>query len=327
MNWFLLIIACIILWSVTDVLYKASSPQNDPLSHYKTFVWIGIVMALAGGIMSTWSDTLLQSFKIIMEDVIYLIPLGVVYAAALFFGLLGKKHLPASIVSVLENTGGALVAIIIYYYYLLTGYILPSYEFGAIDIVATVSIIVGIILIGKEEQALFKKEIFLEEDKKTHRLGALALFFPIIYTLIDVFSVAEIGGISGNDGIVGSGGGYLIPGIDFFVFECIGIALISLFVWLYLLVVKKYLYNPFKQEEFIRCNAATGETFGTMTFIFAASIDPILTAPIASFHCILTIVLARLFLKERLTKKQYISLGLVVAGVILLAFADIFSWR
>ena len=118
MEWFLLIVGCIILWSVTDILYKASSPQNDPLSHYKTFVWIGIVMLLAGGIMSTWSDTLLDSFKAIMNDVSYLIPFGLIYAAALLFGLIGKKHLPASIVSVPENTGGALVAIIIYYYYL-----------------------------------------------------------------------------------------------------------------------------------------------------------------------------------------------------------------
>ena len=186
MNWFWLTLGCIILWSVTDVLYKASSPHNDPLSHYKTFIWIGIVMALAGGIMSTWSDTLLDSLKVIKNDLVYLVPFGLVYAAALLFGLVGKKHLPASIVSSLENIGGALVAIIIYYYYLLTGYILPSYEFGAIDFIATILIILGVIFIGREEQALFKKEIHLEEDKKKHRLGALALFFPIIYTLIDI---------------------------------------------------------------------------------------------------------------------------------------------
>ena len=116
MNWFLFTVACIILWSITDILYKASSPQNDPLSHYKTFVWIGIVMALAGCIMSTWSDTLLDSFRIVKNNLLYLVPLGIIYAAALLFGLLGKKHLAASVVSALENIGGALVAIIIYYY-------------------------------------------------------------------------------------------------------------------------------------------------------------------------------------------------------------------
>ena len=325
MNWFLLTLSCVILWSITDILYKASSPQNDPLSHYKTFVWVGIVMALAGGIMSTWSDTLLDSIKTVKDDLLYLIPMGLIYSAALFFGLLGKKHLPASVVSSLENIGGALVAIIIYYYYLLTGYILPSYEFGIIDFIATIAIIIGVILLGREEQALSKQEVHLEEDKKKHRLGALALFFPILYTLIDVFSVAEIGGISGNSGITDATDEIFIPAMDFFIFECFGIALTSIGVWLYLWIVKKHVYNPFQPEEFIRCSAATGETFGTMTFIFAATINPVLTAPITSFHCLLTIVLARIFLKERLSKKQYISLGFVLLGIVMLGFADIFG--
>ena len=325
MNWFLLTVACVVLWSVTDILYKASSPQNDPLSHYKTFVWIGIVMALAGCIMSTWSDTLLDSIKTVMGDILYLIPFCLIYAAALLFGLLGKKHLAASVVSSLENTGGALVAIIIYYYYLLTGYILPSYEFGVIDFIATLSIIIGVILIGRDEQALMKQEAHLEEDKKKHPLGALALFFPILYTLIDVFSVAEIGGISGNSGITDAADEIFIPAMDFFIMECAGIALTSACVWLFLWIVKKHVYNPFQPEEHIRCSAAMSETFGTMTFIFAAEINPILTAPITSFHCILTIVLARFFLKERLSKKQYISLSFVVLGIVLIGFADIFG--
>ena len=325
MSWFLFTLACVIFWSVTDVLYKASSPQNDPLSHYKTFVWIGIVMALAGAIMSTWSSTLIQSIQIVKEELLYLVPLGLIYAAALFFGLLGKKHLAASVVSSLENIGGALVAVIIYYYYLLTGYILPSYEFGVIDFIATFSIIIGVILIGRDEQSLMRKEIHLEEDKQQHRLGALALFFPIIYTLIDVFSVAEIGGISGNSGITDAADAVFIPAMDFFVFECIAIALVSVLIWLYLLIVKKYAYNPLEPEEFVRCSAAMSETFGTMTFIFAAELNPVLTAPITSFHCLLTIVLARVFLKERLSKKQYINLGFVVLGVVLIGFADIFG--
>lgn len=325
MNWFLFTVACVILWSITDILYKASSPQNDPLSQYKTFVWVGIVMALAGCIMSTWSNSLINSMKIVKDEVLYLIPMGLIYGAALFFGLLGKKHLDASVVSSLENIGGALVAIIIYYYYLLTGYILPSYEFGVIDFIATVSIIIGVILIGREEQALMRQETHLEEAKQKHRLGALALFFPILYTLIDVFSVAEIGGVSGNSGIVAAGEVTFIPAMDFFIFECAGIAFISVFMWLYLLVVKKYVYNPFQPEEFVRCSAATAETFGTMTFIFASSINPVLTAPITSFHCLVTIVLARVFLKERLSKKQCISLGFVVLGIVLIGIADIFG--
>ena len=325
MTWFLLSLSCIILWSVSDILYKASSDQNDPLSHYKTFVWVGIVMALVGFIMCTWSETLLDSIKIVMNDVFYLVPLCIIYAAALFLGLLGVKHLDASVVSPLKNIDGALAAIIIYYYYLLTGYIHPSYAIRIVDFIATVFIIIGVILLGRQEQALFKQDLHLSEDKRKHRIGALALFFPILYTLVDVFSIAEISGINGNSGIVSAGAEASIPAIDFFILECAGIAMVSIFMWLYLFIVKKYAYNPFQPEEIIRCGAATGETFGTMTFILAASINPVFTAPMTSLYCIVTIVLARIFLKERLTKKQYLSIAFLLVGIALFGISEIIN--
>ena len=132
MYWFILILACIILWGVTDILYKASFYKSDALACYKSFVWVGLVMALAGIIMSNWSDTLLDSVKLLKGDVIYLIPLCIIYAIAWLFGILGNKHLEASVVSTIENIDGALVTIIVYYYFLLTGYIHPSYTIGAI---------------------------------------------------------------------------------------------------------------------------------------------------------------------------------------------------
>jgi drug/metabolite transporter (DMT)-like permease len=283
-------------------------------------------MVLAGGIMCTWSETLLDSAKTVWENALFLVPLCIVYAAAFFFGLYGKRFLPASIITPIENIGGALSAIIIYYYYLLTGYIDPAYPISILDVIATISIIIGVVLIGKEEQALFKKESHLEDAKKKHPYGALVLFFPLIFALIDVFSVAEIGGINGNnDGIVSGGAVATIPAIDFFIFECLGFAVISIFVWLYLFIIKKHAYNPFEPKEMIRCGAATGEAFGTMTFILAAAINPVLTAPIALLSCIITIVLARIFLKERLSKKQYIYLGLLILGIILLGISDIFG--
>ena len=325
MTWLILTLACIILWGVTDILYKATFYKNDSLSYYKSFVWVGLVMALAGFIMSTWSDTLLDSIKMVKDDVLYLIPLCLVYAIAWFFGLLGNKHLDASVVSTIENIDGALVAIIIYYYFLLTGYIHPSYKIGVMDVIATVSIIIGVVLIGREEQALMRQEINLSEDKKKHRFGALALFFPIIYTLIDVFSIAEISGVSANSGIVNAGEEGHIPAIDFFIFECAGFALVAICVWLYMMIVKKYIYNPFQEEELIRCGAATGETVGTMAFIFAASINPVLTAPITSLYCLVTIILARIFLKERLNKKQFISLAFLIAGIALFGISGVFG--
>jgi hypothetical protein len=60
MPWLLLTLVCIISWGITDILYKKSFDYNDPLAHFKTFVWIGIIMVPSGIIAAICSDTLLK---------------------------------------------------------------------------------------------------------------------------------------------------------------------------------------------------------------------------------------------------------------------------
>ena len=116
-----------------------------------------------------------------------------------------------------------------------------------------------------------------------------------------------------------------LSAIDFFVFESVVFAAVAFCIWLYMIIVKKYIYNPFNDQELIRCGAATGETFGTMTFIFASSINPVLTAPVISSYSLVTIILARVILKERLTKKQYLGLAFLIVGIALLGISEIYS--
>ena len=318
MTWLMLTFACIILWGITDILYKKSSNYNDPLSQYKTFVWIGIVMAPAGIIMALCSETLLDSIMMV-KDNLYFIPLCVFYAIALFFGLLGAKHLDASVVSPLENIDGAMAAIILYFFFLFTGRSHITDKIGLVQLVGTVAIVVGVVLLGIQEQSLSKQETHLSENKKRHRLGALALIFPFVYNLVDAVSMVAVGITVSEETDVA------IPDIDFFIFESLGFVVVAICIWFYMLIIKKYKYDPFKKEELVRCGAATGETFGTMAFTFAVGISPILTAPITSSYCLVTIVLARIFLKERLTKKQYLSLAFLVAGIALLGVSEIIN--
>jgi drug/metabolite transporter (DMT)-like permease len=116
-----------------------------------------------------------------------------------------------------------------------------------------------------------------------------------------------------------------IPDIDFFFFECLAFTLIAIIVWIYLLISKKYMYNPFKKIELSRIGAASCETLGTVAFTFAVGMNAILTAPIASSYCLVTIILARILLKEKLTKKQYLSLVLVLIGIALFGISEIFK--
>ena len=316
MIWFLLTLSCIILWGATDILLKKSLHLSDSLSQFKTFIWMGLIMALAGVIMAICSNTLPQSIKMVGDN-LYLIPLCMFYVIALFFGLLGTKYLEASVVSPLENIDGAIAAIILYVFFLFTDSTHLTDKVGVMDIIGTAIIVVGVVFLGIQEQKLSNQEIDFAEDKKRHRLGALALIFPIVYNLVDAASMVAMGvTVSGETEVS-------IPDIDFFFFECVGFAVAAVFVWLYLLIVKKHVYNPFKKTELTRCCAGIGDTLGTMAFTFAVALNPILTAPITSSYCLVTIILARIFLKERLTKKQYLSLAILIIGIALLGISEI----
>ena len=318
MPWLLLTLSAIILWGATDILLKKSLQCSDSLSHFKTFVWIGLIAALSCVVVALCSDTLLDSVRMIADN-LYLIPVTVFYVVAMFFGLLGAKYLDASVVSPLENIDGAITAIILYMFFFLTGRSHVTDSIGIMDIIGTVAITTGVIFLGIQEHKLSKQEMNLEDDKRKHRLGALALLFPIAYNLADAVSMVATGiAVSGEAEVE-------IPEIDFFFFECLGFLVISIFVWIYMLTVKKYVYNPFKKAELPRLGAATCETLGTLTFVFAVGINPILTAPITSSYCFVTVILARIFLKERLTKKQYLSLALVIIGIALLGISEIIS--
>ena len=318
MIWFLLTLSCIILWGITDILLKKSLDYSDSLSQYKTFIWIGLVAALSGTIAAVCSDTLLDSIRMLADN-LYLVPVTLFYVVAMFFGLLGAKHLDASVVSPLENIDGAVTAIILYMFFAFTGRSHVTDSIGIVEIIGMATIAMGVILLGIQEQKLSKQEINLEEDKKKHRLGALALLFPIAYNLADAASMVATGiAVSGEAEAE-------IPEIDYFFFECFGFFVIGIFVYLYMLFAKKHVYNPFKKTELTRLSAATCETLGTLAFTIAVGISPILTAPITSSYCFVTIILARIFLKERLTKKQYLSVAFVITGIALLGISEIIN--
>ena len=318
MIWLILTLSCIVFWGVTDILLKKSLDSSDPLSQYKTFIWIGIVSAPVCVVMAVCSDTLLDSVRIVANNP-YIIPINIFYVVAMYFGLLGAKHLDASVVSPLENIDGAMTAIILYFFFLLTGKSHVTESIGIVDIIGTVMITFGVILLGIQEQKLSKQENISGKEKKKHRLGALALLFPLVYNLADAVSMVATGiMVSGETE-------YSIPDIDYIFFESLAFFIFTVFVWLYLFIFKKNVYNPFKRKERYSCGAAICETLGTTAFTFAVAISPVLTSPITASYCLVTIILARLFLKERLTKKQYLSLVLLVSGIALLGVSEIIS--
>ena len=68
--------------------------------------------------------------------------------------------------------------------------------------------------------------------------------------------------------------------------------------------------------------AAICETGGQFTYVYAMSGKAIIAAPVISSVCVVSVVLSRIFLKEKLTKRQYISIISVICGIIILAINE-----
>ncbi|MBR5015944.1 MAG: DMT family transporter, partial [Clostridia bacterium] len=75
-----------------------------------------------------------------------------------------------------------------------------------------------------------------------------------------------------------------------------------------------------KQKD--KTTAAVCETAGQFTYVFAMSSNGAIAAPIISSVCVFSVILSRIFLKEKLTKKQYIFIALVLTGILALAIIE-----
>ena len=71
-----------------------------------------------------------------------------------------------------------------------------------------------------------------------------------------------------------------------------------------------------------RLFAALFETGGQFAYVYAMSRNGIAAAPVVASYCVMSLILGVLFLKERLSFKQYIAIGLVIAGIITLGVLE-----
>lgn len=316
MAWIGLTFACILCWSTTDLFYKKGSAFSDKLSHLKIMVWLGIVMGIAAVLLLPLSEMQLSPVGLVVYYKEY-IPMAALYVAALLCGTVGVRYLDASVASPLENVDGAVAAVILLVYFAVTGRLGEETGITPWNVGSIFFVTVGVILLGMQEHRTANRERNVPQMQRKHPLGALAFIFPILYTLVDAGAMVF-------DSIVLAGEDEAYIGqFDLLICENIAFALAGVLSWLYMLTVKKTVYNPFRKGELVKCGAALTETTGNVFYTMAAAANPLLTPAVTTGYCVLTILGARLFLKEKLTGKQYLCLGLVLAGILLSAVSEI----
>ena len=79
------------------------------------------------------------------------------------------------------------------------------------------------------------------------------------------------------------------------------------------------------KQEAPKYTGAIFETIGQFFYIYALADTQhvAFAAPIISSYCVASVIWSRIFLKEKLSLKHYLSIALVVAGIVILGILDI----
>ena len=138
------------------------------------------------------------------------------------------------------------------------------------------------------------------------------IIFPLIYCLLDGAGTFLDGIYLDKMELISEDGALVAYEYTFLIY-----AIIS-FIYL---KIKKVKFNVSTEKP--KLLAAIFETVGQFFYVFAMGFNATISAPIVGSYCILSMLLSRIFLKEKLTKKEYIAIFLVFIGIIILAIMDI----
>ncbi|MEE3342562.1 MAG: EamA family transporter [Bacilli bacterium] len=289
-----------LLWGIADLFYKIGNQGDGNRNHLKTGIMVGLVMGLHATYLLFVTHT-----NIDIMDIIKYLPVSFCYIASMVIGYRGLKYLELSISSPIQNTSGVIVALLFIFFF-NEHYDYPFY-------IALASIFIGVITIAIINLEKSKKERKEFNKKNTfQKILTLTILFPLGYCLLD-------------------GLGTFLDGIYLDKLELIGeqasliayeytFALYGLITFIYL-KIKKEDFSIIKEKT--KLIAAIFETGGEIFYVTAMSGNSTIAAPIIGSYCVLSMLLSRIFLKEKLSIKEYIGIFLVIVGVIILAFLDV----
>ena len=298
--WLLCTLLTFFCWGVADLFYKIGNKGENNYNHLKTGIIVGLVMGLHATIY-----LFINRVDIQLMDLLKYLPVSLCYIASMVIGYRGLKYLELSICSPIQNTSGVITAILLLIFFKET-LSLPAY-------VAIIFIFIGIVMLSiiqlkenKEERIEYRK------NNKFKKILTLTILFPLAYCLIDGLGTFLDAIYLDYGSIISEDAALIAYEYTFLIYGII-----------------TYLYIRSKKEKLNLLNekskvlAAVFETGGQFFYVFAMSGGSIIAAPIVGSYCILSMLLSRVFLKEKLTKKEYIAIFLVIIGIIILGILDI----
>ena len=299
--WFIFSILTALAWGGADLFYKKGSDSDDRYSHLKIVVMVGLVMGIHATGYMLYKGIHFQPF-----DMIKYLPVSFFYIASMTIGYVGLRYLELSISSPVQNSSGAITAILLFIFF--------QQDIDWVHILGVIIITVGVIgiaVVEKQEESKVMRLNNVKVDKK-YQLGFMAVMFPIIYALLDGAGTFADGIYLDELKLMSEDAALLAYEYTFFICAAI--------TFIYLKGIKKVQFNVFKERN--KACAAILETTGQFFYVYAMSAYAIIAAPLIASYSIFSVILSRIFLKEKLTPRHYLVIAVVMIGIIILGAAD-----
>ena len=300
--WFWLSLIALLCWSGSDLFSKIGCQgEDDKLSHLKMVIAVGVVMGLHAAY-----EVFIGGVEINPGVFATYLPVSLLYISSMAIGYLGLRYIELSISSPICNSSGAIVAVLC----LITGGI---GEIVPMQLLATALVCIGVIGLGiveaHEDEGL--RAARQDAANRHYAKSWLALALPVIYCLLDALGTFAdslvLETLNEDSANVAYELTFLLAGLVCFV---------------YVVFIKKDRLLP--RREAPKYVGALFETAGQFAYIYAIadSAHVAMAAPIISSYCVASVLWSRIFLKEKLSKKHYAMIALVVVGIAILGFFD-----
>lgn len=152
--------------------------------------------------------------------------------------------------------------------------------------------------------------------KESFKSGATALIFPVLFSLMDGLETIVTGICLDRTH------GFAMPTDDSVIIVGMEYAIIAFGFWIYVSVKEKHLFNPVSKKNLPFISGALCDNVAIVFYANAMSINAVATDPILAIYPAVTMVLSRIFLKEKLSIKQYLSLILLLVGSIVIVIGE-----
>ena len=306
MSWFYFSVATALLWGIAELFYKKGARPDEKYSHLKICVWVGAVMG-AHAIFTL----LTQDINYNPINIIRYLPVSLFYIVSMAFSYFGMRFLEESISDPIENTAGVICTLLFV--------IFMQESISLFTWISIAVITVGVLGVGFLEN----RGETVRKKKLGKKLAIVAFCMPFVYALLDAL------GTFFDDAVflIEDAASSPLVGVNADNIEAVAntsyeltFAAFALVLFIFM-KMKKVKFGPLPQQK-DKSLSAVFETAGQLTYVYALGGNDAIAAPILSSVCVVSLLLSRIVLKEKLNWKTYIFIGIVIIGILLMAVSE-----